>query len=463
MDSTDKPGDSVLICPRCGTGATIRSGKTQRRRNKAGDLPRTRFCANDHEVYTVERVRGLSTNDLLVRRLDYTSRGHRWHSDPFSSTHLGTRLHAQLFGLLELDECAAVAAAVEADISYQLATESDRHPKEANQALQGLPRFVGVLRQLKEDRRHYIRAEQVRDMVLERLFTLGRGPGGGGNSRFRAAHVIFALSTHGRITPERFPSDPDSLWVPPGLRRDQGWKRSSDFLTWLEKQYSDLPRHARVHDAGAGRGGERGWWRPSPGPVTVPSSVIKRHRKLRRRGIEPAFVDPRADAGEAVLRRTRDMDAERAVTEVRAAELFASARQLFEDLEQRQVPELMRPTLTGVPYEPYIDGKFLGAIRSTLAGRELHTETAENVRDWVLWSLVGQDVVLTSQLGAAVADCLRRLDDIAYLRWVIVAKELRVKAIHREASNLIDFPSPGLVFKPSSGTPARPLDDPSAR
>lgn len=87
------------------------------------------------------------------------------------------------------------------------------------------------------------------------------------------------------------------------------------------------------------------------------------------------------------------------------------------ELNSGSAASLMTPSFAGVPHEPFLPDRFLGSIRGALSGRNLHAAAPENVRDWVLWWGLGrQEVVLTSQLGAGVAECLRRLDAIAYLK-----------------------------------------------
>ena len=55
--------------------------------------------------------------------------------------------------------------------------------------------------------------------------------------------------------------------------------------------------------------------------------------------------------------------------------------------------------------------------------------------------------VLSAQLSAGVTSTLRRVDDIAYLRWATVAKNFQsVREIADEAHDLVVRPSPRLVF-----------------
>lgn len=479
---------SLLLCPICGLPATTGAGSTGRR-TKAGELPRTRKCPKGHTVRTLERVVGLSVDQLVVRipltrseiahaiKTDAASpkprrRYRQWKYEQFNSAHLAERLHRQLFGMLEHDECVAIAESVRADLSNQLVgstaqrlhAEQESHPDIAS-----TPRMVGLLKrgQTGHDLWHFIVPEQIRDLVLAALWSIGdSGPGGGGSARFRAAHVVYALSTHGRLSsrPEDWPETKDCKPVidhhvePLGFDPDKHWRSAGDFLTWLEERHPRLdkairvPRHARPVE----------WWRPIAAPPVTPLHVVKRHRKLRRRGVTASYIDPRRDHGEAVLDAARqaDLATEHAAHELEELHKEANNALLAiehirndsskSDIEDRAADAAIVPALAGVPYEPFLTKKLADAVAGAVAGRDLDAdEGTENIVAWVLWSMLGQEVVLSSQLGAAVADCLRRVDDVAYLRWVIVAKELRVTSIQREAAGLVNYPSPRLVFNES--------------
>lgn len=94
--------------------------------------------------------------------------------------------------------------------------------------------------------------------------------------------------------------------------------------------------------------------------------------------------------------------------------------------------------------------QFVESIRKALLGRPEPARTAQCVSQWVLWNLVGQGEVLSSQLAVGVLDCLRRVDDIAYLRWVSIAKGIEaVTSFAEEARALVTDPSPRLEFHAS--------------
>jgi transcriptional regulator NrdR family protein len=96
--------------------------------------------------------------------------------------------------------------------------------------------------------------------------------------------------------------------------------------------------------------------------------------------------------------------------------------------------------------QPFDRARFERSLESVLVGRAATRPIALQVAQWTLWGLVGQSVVLSTQLSAAVADCLRRVDDIGYLRWVAIAKGLTVSQIYAEAVGLAEHPAVRLTF-----------------
>lgn len=102
-------------------------------------------------------------------------------------------------------------------------------------------------------------------------------------------------------------------------------------------------------------------------------------------------------------------------------------------------------------------GQFLRSIERALHGRGLPRDTGRCVAAWVMWGLAGQRDVLTSQLATGVLDALRRVDDIAYLKWASTAKNFdSVRELHREAASLATAPSRRLVFDVDA-KPRRPV------
>lgn len=81
---------------------------------------------------------------------------------------------------------------------------------------------------------------------------------------------------------------------------------------------------------------------------------------------------------------------------------------------------------------PFHEGQFLESITKAVGpekhGQPIPThELAREIAAWVLWSCDGQPVVRSSQLAAYTAGVLRRAAPVAYLRWTVLGKELRVR------------------------------------
>ncbi len=91
-------------------------------------------------------------------------------------------------------------------------------------------------------------------------------------------------------------------------------------------------------------------------------------------------------------------------------------------------------------YEPL---KLLATVQRAFRGRD---NLGNSIEMYVLLGLLGQQVVRSSQLSALIAEALRAVDDIAYLRWVMAGKELDADTVFDEAVALITHPSPRLVF-----------------
>lgn len=101
--------------------------------------------------------------------------------------------------------------------------------------------------------------------------------------------------------------------------------------------------------------------------------------------------------------------------------------------------------------------QFRSSIAQAMLGRLGAQATSVNVASWVLWGLAGQRQVLTAQLAVGVMECLRRVDDIAYLRWTAISKNVEsVSDFRAEAFSLITHPSPRLIFAPQGMPRARP-------
>lgn len=96
---------------------------------------------------------------------------------------------------------------------------------------------------------------------------------------------------------------------------------------------------------------------------------------------------------------------------------------------------------------PFVYDQFQRSIAIAMRGRPRSQSDSVQIAKWTLIHLEGQRRISTSQLSAGVTSALRRVDDVAYLRWATVAKGLdSVSAIADEAEDLIAYPSIGLRF-----------------
>jgi hypothetical protein len=101
--------------------------------------------------------------------------------------------------------------------------------------------------------------------------------------------------------------------------------------------------------------------------------------------------------------------------------------------------------------------QFTNSISQAMLGRPGAGHLSSSVAAWTLWGLVGQQDVLTAQLAVGVMECLRRVDDIAYLRWAAISKDIEsISDFRDEATALIEHPSPRLVFQPDGAPRVRP-------
>lgn len=91
--------------------------------------------------------------------------------------------------------------------------------------------------------------------------------------------------------------------------------------------------------------------------------------------------------------------------------------------------------------------QFKKSIGNAMLGRPHWNNNHGLVAEFVLTQLAGQRQVDSTQLSAGVTSTLRRVDDIAYLRWATVSKRLSsVSHIADEAEDLLRTPSPRLIF-----------------
>ncbi|WP_436836867.1 NrdR family transcriptional regulator [Mycobacterium avium] len=206
----------------------------------------------------------------------------------------------------------------------------------------------------------------------------------------RLAHVLYAMYFEGRRNP---------------MIGRQGWSTAEDVLEWLfsEDAYpdvrTDIPSRPQTSTYE---------WQPQE-PSTHPEFVVKRGPELLITVTGGKPKRPPEPEGQYDI----------------------------------QWPATVRDR--GVV--GFLESRFRGSIRHAVLGRPNAKTLAPNVAWWVLHDLQGQRRVDSSQLANGVLDCLRRVDDVAYLRWVTKRKDFRaIREFRDEALGLISYPSPGLQF-----------------
>lgn len=228
-----------------------------------------------------------------------------------------------------------------------------------------------------------------------------------GRMKIRLASVLYALSIRGRAD----------------RAGRQGWQTAEDVLSWLyeihPKLKQDIPPTVHVPTE---------VWTPV-GRMPVPHHVIKKaHRQLL-----PVNDDGKSHKVARSKRIDHAMESE--FLWPRGGEALGDNAVLAGWSEESRL--LRRFDLD----------QFEGSIRKAMMGRPDSEAKSKAVARWVLQSIGGQPIVLTTQLAAGVLQCLRRVDDIAYLRWATVAKSFdNVTVFAEEAMALLTDPSPKLEF-----------------
>lgn len=112
-------------------------------------------------------------------------------------------------------------------------------------------------------------------------------------------------------------------------------------------------------------------------------------------------------------------------------------------------PRAGRPQKKAFDYD-----RMLQSVARAFSGRTHREQQTQLAVDWVLWGLNGQRTVTGGQLATGVLDCLRRVNDIAYLRWVVWAKSIdEIEPFAEEAEALLAQPSPRLRLSPQVRSP----------
>lgn len=226
-------------------------------------------------------------------------------------------------------------------------------------------------------------------------------------SKIRLASVLYALSIRGRADRSGRP----------------GWQTAEDVLLWLYENHPKLkqPIPPTVHVSTE-------QWVPI-GRMPVPQHVMKKGRQELR------TADHFPKHGKSTKPKRIDHTMETEFLWPRGGEAIGDNYGLP---GWRDETRLMRR---------FDLDQFEGSIRKAMMGRPDSPAKSKFVARWVLQSIGGQPIVLTTQLASGVLECLRRVDDIAYLRWAAIAKSFdNVTVFAEEAMALLTDPSPKLDF-----------------
>ncbi len=222
--------------------------------------------------------------------------------------------------------------------------------------------------------------------------------------KIRLASVLYALSIRGRADREGRP----------------GWQTAEDVLRWLyeihPKLKQDIPPTVHVQSEE---------WTPV-GKMPVPQYVMKKVRH--------------ATAPEQATRSRKAVKPKRMEHVLESEFLWPRGGEAIGDNPGwRDGTQLLRK---------FDLDQFEGSIRKAMMGRPDSDIKSKLVARYVLQAIGGQPIVLTTQLAAGVLECLRRVDDIAYLRWAAIAKSFdNVTVFAEEAMALLTEPSPKLAFR----------------
>jgi len=100
-------------------------------------------------------------------------------------------------------------------------------------------------------------------------------------------------------------------------------------------------------------------------------------------------------------------------------------------------PLVIKKNLT---YEPFDRSKLLRSMQISCGKRPVSNATLENVVSDIEWGLLekGTDTVTSNELGTKIMDALRKIDDIAYVRYASVYRRFRdLSELVQEMKDLI--------------------------
>lgn len=343
---------------------------------------------------TREAIESQELGQVIVRRSTPGTRHEAW--EPFRTDAIAEQLRATLTKVLIQGERDAVVDRVVRRLEQRLSTISASVPA------------VVARRRKWERNRVYIEGTTIRAEVEAVLKWSGQElDDPHDRDRHRAAHALYALATTG------------TQW-------DAGAA-----VSWLHENYAlprpGTPTHSATNTVA--------WHPPSFDLPTRPLTVVKNFRPALRRAEGLEASEPGLEAAQPS-------------GELGERERLSLARS--SDAADAQPLMLRRST------QDFDEEKLRRKVGIVLRGRRHQDQITEGITQWVLWSLVGQTVVRSSQLSALVVECLRRSDPIGYLRWVTVGKELNVHQLHEEATNLLTYPGTRLHFRQDSAPTALP-------
>lgn len=246
------------------------------------------------------------------------------------------------------------------------------------------------------------------DKALERGGDRVQGPA---RERHRSARAQFGLAYFGRRHQEAS-----------GLDGLPAFSDARSVAVWLGETFRVVGK-SDVSGLARGKAATLLWEQPSGGHVWRPQRVIKNFRPL-----------------DSELRLLADSERGDETTALRGDTGSVA----------RPAKEVLRRTVVD-----FNENRLRESIRAALRGRRKRL-TEDIIVQWVCLGLTGQRVVRTSQLSAGVAECLRMLDDVGYLRWVAIGKELSVEDLYEEALNVMRYPSPQLDVRQSKAPVLRP-------
>jgi transcriptional repressor NrdR len=134
------------------------------------------------------------------------------------------------------------------------------------------------------------------------------------------------------------------------------------------------------------------------------------------KGLEDKVVDSRLAEGGLAIRRRREC---------------LECGQRFTTFERSEPAELRVKKRSGT-VEPYVRGKVVGGLAKACTNRPITEEDIERIADEVEERLRegGRKEVSSADVGLAILDCLREVDEVAYIRFA---------SVYRDFQELTDF------------------------